>query len=213
MSSRRLGPKRGSARPCALDWPDGRTTGVPLGTTVPRTAVVARREDGASSGAAAPSRAGTAGRGWSHARATSRSRRSRRPRTGGARSSPRAGSRSRPPRRARRRGRRRPPTPSARERETRSASAREKTSPRPCAARSRTPWPTRKPTRGAPLASEKTPKPTAPFTAAGCRAPRAPRPARRSCSFRSNGIARDARARARPAPRDDRASGSPRGRA
>ena len=35
MSSRRLGPKRGAGSSGAFDWPHGRTTGVPLTTTVP----------------------------------------------------------------------------------------------------------------------------------------------------------------------------------
>ena len=35
MSSRRLGPYVGAASCGAFRWPCGRTTGVPLGTTVP----------------------------------------------------------------------------------------------------------------------------------------------------------------------------------
>ena len=70
------------------------------------------------------------------------------------------------------------------------------TAPRPAAARSRIPSPTRNPTRGAPSPTENTPKPTAPFTTAASRAPRAPRPARRSCSSRSSGRRSRARGRA-----------------
>ena len=73
----------------------------------------------------------------------------------------------------------------------------EKTASRPLAARSRIPPPTRKPTRGSSPSSEKTPKPTAPFTAAASRAARAPRPARRSCSCRSSAVARVEPGRAR----------------
>ena len=77
---------RTSARPRsgALRWPHGRTTGVPLTTTVPRAAVVADRQVPPVRAAAAPGRGGRSGRRWRRGRARRRSRRSRRPRTAGA---------------------------------------------------------------------------------------------------------------------------------
>ena len=213
MSSRRLGPKRGTSSVGGFAWPHGTHDRRSAHDDRPGAAVVADRQ-------VAPVRQQRLRVGPEE---TSEVRRVlergvevdvvRRPRTEGRARRPRAGRDRLPRGRARRCARSCPPTTRGRARGTGSASARRTPAPRPCAARSRTPCPTRNPTRGASPPTEKTPKPTPPVIGEASRAPRAPRPARRSCSCRSSGRARAARERARRRRRSARATRTRRRRA